>query len=104
MIKSSLQLVDFIDAHGKPMPGLIPIRHSSKTALQIDEKIAIRDAATFEHIDYIFFRRFSDGRSSQIAAYIIDNTDYRLDEKIGRTPSAGLALWDGPFVIHCMAQ
>ena len=81
MIKSSLQLVDFIDAHGKPMPGLIPIRHSSKTALQIDEKIAIRDAATFEHIDYIFFRRFSDGRSSQIAAYIIDNTDYRLDEK-----------------------
>jgi len=78
--KSVLELAEFV-SFGKPTPGLVPIRLISKTALPIDEQIAVHDATTFEHIDYIFFRRFSDGRSSQIAAYIIDNTDYRLDEK-----------------------
>ena len=81
MIKSSLQLFDFIDSYGKPTPGLVPIHLASKTEMSIGEQAAVRDAATFEHIDYIFFRRFSDGRSSQIAAYVIDNTSHRLDEK-----------------------
>lgn len=44
-------------------------------ALHLDEKIAIREAAFLTpKPDSIFFRRFSDGRSSQVAAYVVDNT------------------------------
>ncbi|NQU24366.1 MAG: N-6 DNA methylase, partial [Candidatus Nealsonbacteria bacterium] len=39
------------------------------------------DAESFEHVDFVFFRRFSDGRSSQVAAYVVDNSDERLDEQ-----------------------
>ena len=49
--------------------------------LNVDEQAAVFDANLLQHIDYIFFRRFSDGRSSQVAAYIVDNSDERLDEK-----------------------
>src|ERR1019366_798638 len=31
-------------------------------------------------IDYVFFRQFSDGRSSQAAACVIDNSDDHLNE------------------------
>jgi hypothetical protein len=43
--------------------------------------MAVFDAMSFNHVDFIFFRRFSDGRSSQISAYIVDNSDSRFDEK-----------------------
>lgn len=81
MANSSLQVVDFIGADGKPAPGLVPIRDSYTNSLSIGEQSAIFDAESFKHIDYIFFRRFSDGRSSQLSAYIVDNSDGRLNEK-----------------------
>jgi hypothetical protein len=82
MANNSLQLVDLINSDGKPAPGLIPIRRSADAMdLSIDERAAVFDAASFNHIDFVFFRRFSDGRSSQIAAYVVDNSDERLDEK-----------------------
>src|SRR5205085_11041861 len=34
----------------------------------------------FQSIDFIFFRRFADGRSSQVAAYVVDNSSQKLNE------------------------
>ncbi len=83
MVKSPLQIVDLISSDGKPTPGLVPVPlRSTKTKnLSIDEQVAVYDAESFKHINYVFFRRFSDGRSSQISAYIVDNSDERLNEK-----------------------
>lgn len=81
MVNSPLQFVDFITADGKPTTGLVPIRNADIMDLSIDEQAAVFVAESFKHIDFIFFRRFSDGRSSQISAYIVDNSDRRLDEK-----------------------
>ncbi len=81
MAINTLQLVDLISSDGKPIPGLVPTRSVSKTNLSIDEQAAVLYANSFEHIDYVFFRRFSDGRSSQISAYVVDNSDRRLDEE-----------------------
>ena len=47
---------------------------------RIEEQYALRQAADIGGIDYVFFRRFSDGRSSQAAACIIDNSDDHLDK------------------------
>jgi len=81
MVRSPLQFVDFITDDGKPTAGLVPIRSAGIMDLSIDEQAAVFVAESFKHIDFIFFRRFSDGRSSQISAYIVDNSDRRLDEK-----------------------
>ena len=81
MAVNTLQLVDLIDSDGKATPGLVPIRGTAKANLRIDEQAAVTYAETFDRIDYVFFRRFSDGRSSQISAYVVDNSDRRLDEE-----------------------
>ncbi|MCH7559425.1 MAG: hypothetical protein IIB56_18500 [Planctomycetes bacterium] len=83
MAKSSLQLVDLIGADNKPIPGLVPVPFDNMEtlSLNIDEQVAVYDAELFKHINFVFFRRFSDGRSSQILAYVVDNNDERLDEK-----------------------
>ena len=82
MATNSLQLVDFINPDGIYIPGLIPIGSATDTTgLCIDEQVAVFDAESFKHINFVFFRRFSDGRSSQISAYVVDNSDERLDEK-----------------------
>ena len=81
MRNSPLQLIDFISPDGNPTSGLVPVRSADKMDLSIDEKTAIFDATSFKEIDFVFFRRFSDGRSSQILAYVVDNSDRRLDEK-----------------------
>ncbi len=82
MADNSLQLVDFINPDGIYIPGLIPIGSATDTiGLSIDEQVAVFDAESFKHIKFVFFRRFSDGRSSQIVAYVVDNSDERLDEK-----------------------
>ncbi len=39
------------------------------------------DAKSFKDIDFVFFRRFSDARSSHVAAYVVDNSDEQLDEQ-----------------------
>ena len=50
--------------------------------LSVDEQAArLMLPKFFGNIHYIFFRRFSDGRSSQVSAYVVDNSDERLDEK-----------------------
>jgi hypothetical protein len=82
MATNSLQLVDFINPDGIYITGLIPIGSAADTiGLSIDEQVAVFDAESFKHINFVFFRRFSDGRSSQILAYVVDNSDERLDEK-----------------------
>jgi hypothetical protein len=78
---SPLRAVDFFNSVDEPRPGLVDVHSQDLVHLSIDERSAIRDALFFEDIDFVFFRRFSDGRSSQVSAYIIDNTEERLDEQ-----------------------
>ncbi len=78
MTGNTLQAVDLIRPHGKHLPGLVPVHSVQPVALDIDEQAAVYDAKLFEEIGFIFFRRFSDGRSSQVAAYIVDNSEERL--------------------------
>ena len=40
----------------------------------------MREAEAIEGLDYVYFRRFADGRSSHVAAYVIDNGTQRFDE------------------------
>lgn len=82
MTNSSLQLVELISSNGKYTTGLVSVRDAATPGLCIDEQAAVFDAASFKQIDFVFFRRFSDGRSSQISAYVIDNSDNQLDEQI----------------------
>jgi hypothetical protein len=63
----------------KSMPGLVPVNNPS-LANGIEEQYIIRQAAAIGGIDYVFFRRFSDDRSSRAAAFIIDNSDDHLDK------------------------
>jgi hypothetical protein len=82
MTDKPLQSVDFICTNGRPAPGLVPVSEDSgaERSASIDEVAAILDARSFGIIDYIFFRRFTDGRSSQLAAYVVDNSDEKHDE------------------------
>ncbi len=77
---TQLETIDFISA-GKSAPGLVSLRDNAGANLAVDERAAVNEAKAFDHVDYIYFRRFTDGRSSQIAAYIVDNSNHRLDEK-----------------------
>ena len=90
MTNTLLQSVDFIRADGKLTSGLVPVKGSIAKKLTIDEQAVVVEAKTFKHfetknnipiIDFVFFRRFSDGRSSQVAAYVVDNSDDKLDKK-----------------------
>ena len=85
-----LQSVDFIRADGKLSSGLVSVKGSIAKKLTVDEQSVVVEAKTFKRfktendipiIDYVFFRRFSDGRSSQVAAYVVDNSDDKLDKK-----------------------
>ncbi len=63
--------------------GLISVKSNQLPLCSIAEIVAQREAALLEggketeniSIDYIFFRRFADERSSQVAAYILDNSE-----------------------------
>jgi len=90
MVDKLLQSVDFIRADGKLISGLISVKGSIANQLPVDEQAVVVEAKTFTHfetkedipiIDFVFFRRFSDGRSSQVAAYVVDNSDNKLDKK-----------------------
>ena len=59
--------------------GLVGLRKTCK-GLPPDEQAFVRSARAFEAVDYVFFRRFNDGRSSQPAAFVIDNTKERFTE------------------------
>ena len=80
MANKSLQSVDLIRPDDKLSEGLVSV-HKPSSGLDISEKAVILDAETFERIDYVFFRRFSDERSSQVAAYVVDNSDEKLNEE-----------------------
>lgn len=77
---SALNALNLGAESGKSSPGLVPV-HGKRARLSVDEEAAVRRAAAIGNIDFVFFRRFSDGRSSQVAAYIIDNHDRRLSER-----------------------
>lgn len=81
MATNTLQLVNLIGSDGKPTSGLVPTHNTLMTDLSIDEQAAVFYARTFNRIDYVFFRRFSDGRSSQILAYVVDNSNGGLNDK-----------------------
>jgi len=87
MSNTLLQSVGFIRADGKLTTGLVPVKKSIAKKLPVDEQAVVVEAKTFKHfetkndipiIDLVFFRRFSDGRSSQVAAYVVDNSDDKL--------------------------
>ena len=80
----ALQSLNFLKPDGKLAEGLVPVhrRRNTKTTLRIDEKASVINAELFNRIDFVYFRRFSDIRSSQVAAYVIDNSDEKLDESI----------------------
>lgn len=77
---SALDTLELGPESGKSFPGLVSVR-GKRPGLSLDEEAAVRAAASIGGIDYVFFRRFSDGRSSQIAAYVIDNNDSRFSER-----------------------
>ncbi|MEK7395849.1 MAG: N-6 DNA methylase [Candidatus Poribacteria bacterium] len=81
MIGSVLKSVDFVRPTGEYIPGLVPVRDPNAIkSLSIDEQAVVFEARLFNRIDFVFFRRFSDSRSSQVAAYVVDNSDNRLDK------------------------
>ena len=76
-----LNLVNFIRPDGKYVSGLVPVDDKNSIKhLNIDEQAIVFEARSFIRIDYVFFRRFSDSRSSQVAAYVVDNSNNKLDK------------------------
>ncbi len=80
----SLELVELVDAENNPFDGLVSV-HRLASAASPHERAILSQAATFVHVDYVFFRRFKDAegrgvRSSQVAAYVVDNSQQRLTE------------------------
>lgn len=64
---------------GSPVPGLVPV--GSEHPLKTSERTVLDDVASFSEIDYVLFRRFSDHRSSQPVACVVDNTDEHLTQE-----------------------
>ena len=75
--------MDLLRDNGKFVSGLVSVRGSNDelASLSIDERAAVSEAAAFKEVDFVYFRRFSDTRSSHVAAYVVDNSDERLNEK-----------------------
>ncbi len=111
-----LQSVDFIRADGKPITGLVPVKDTlKKSKLSVDEQAVIQEAKLFNRIDFVFFRRFSDGRASQSAAYVVDNSDGKLDKNTlselhrqvwlqGRTPLLYIAGASQIDILACARE
>jgi hypothetical protein len=76
----SLQSVNFADATGVAIDGLVSVANPPD-GLSPDEASVLRQAATFPEVTFVFFRRFSDGRSSQPAAFVVDNEGEHLDNE-----------------------
>jgi hypothetical protein len=80
----SLQLVELFDANAKPIDGLVAVNDFDSVETPHERAILLQ-AATFEHVHFVFFRRFKDAggkhtRSSQVLAYVVDNSQQRLTE------------------------
>ena len=74
MTATALQSVDLTRPNGKPAEGLVQVR-GRRSRSRLEEEVAVRQAGHLEHVDYVFFRRFDDERSSQVAAFVVDNSD-----------------------------
>jgi hypothetical protein len=79
-----LELVDLVDAQKKPIDGLVSV-HTPDAGETPHECSVLLEASDFKPVSYVFFRRFRDAngkhlRSSQVLAYVIDNTDSRWSE------------------------
>jgi len=82
MTNAPLQYVDLFHPDGTPVSGLVSVRdRATEASLSIGERVATAEAKAFKDVDFVFFRRFSDGRSSQVAAYVVDNSEERIDEQ-----------------------
>ena len=80
MTNALLKSIDFIRSDDKLTSGLVPVEESIDKELTVDEQAVIFEAMFFKRVDFVFFRRFSDYRSSQIAAYVVDNSDETLSD------------------------
>jgi hypothetical protein len=89
-MSSALQSLQLMPEQRQSIPGLVPV-NGGGTLGRIDEQYALRQAAAIGGIDYLFFRRFSDGRSSQVAASVIDNNDDHFGES--QLAEIHLKLW-----------
>ena len=70
----ALDLV-YMSEETAPSGMLVRVLKEPDSNLPIDEQIALRTAFFLDpQPTHILFRRFSDGRSSQIAAYVVDNS------------------------------
>lgn len=78
-MSSSLTVFDLTPTSDAELSGLVAIR-GPRGKLSVDEKAALLEAEAIPGLDYVYFRRFSDGRSSQIAAYVVNNEDEHLAE------------------------
>jgi len=71
------------------LSGLVSVQDESIPPGHLAEEIALRelrllyrtDAYELGPIDYVFFRRFADGRSSRVEAYVIDNSRKKFSER-----------------------
>ena len=80
----SFELVDLVDSGGKLIDGLASVISPASTD-RLHERAVLEQAKTFRHVDYVLFRRFGGEkdvhfRSSQVAAYVVDNSQQRLSE------------------------
>ncbi len=88
---TALQTLSLEPTAAPSIPGLVPVRQGDHALAGIAERAAVAQAASIGDIDYVFFRRFADERSSQVSAYVIDNGDERLNE--GRLTEIHKRVW-----------
>ncbi len=74
-----LEAVDLAGEAREAADGLVSVRNLP-AELPVNEAALVREVQVFDAIDYVFFRRFDDGRSSQPAAFVIDNTAQRFTQ------------------------
>lgn len=86
-----LQQLHLAPKGGKTLlSGLVTVQNDNLPPQSIAEHVSRREALLLQGprddqgigIDYIFFRRFNDGRSPQVGAYVVDNSrnDHTLEE------------------------
>jgi hypothetical protein len=80
MLAPVLREIGFAQPNGELVPGLIHVGEKETGSNRVDEVLALREARSIKDVDYVYFRRFTDQRSSQVVAYVVDNSNQRLDE------------------------
>ncbi|MCH8042275.1 MAG: N-6 DNA methylase [Planctomycetes bacterium] len=90
MTAKALESAGFCASTGELTTGLVAVNHSL-TELAADEAAVVRQAAAFEYVDFVFFRRFDDNRSSRVCAYVVDNDKHKLSND--KLANLHAALW-----------